>query len=284
MALYPGAFILNEVGTNKELANIYGVSERTIYRWKDKAKKETGAKAKKPTRPRTSTLINFKGTRKQLAKKYGVSERTAYRWIQQAKQKGAEIPSRQKKADYPGTQILLEVGTNKDLAKAYNVSERTISRWKSRARIETEGPFEVLPLDKTPEPISPTVTTEEPVSEFEELFEVEDTEQLDYDEHTLYNLTSIADLLNDPQMPVLGEESLYFQLSPNEQLSYIDAYLRFQYGEDEHQFYDEATHSMMYDPDDPNLTSPGFIANMDIWKDDFEEWLAWQSEVKTIEI
>lgn len=284
MALYPGAFILNEVGTNKELANIYGVSERTIYRWKDKAKKETGAKAKKPTRPRTSTLINFKGTRKQLAKKYGVSERTAYRWIQKAKQKGAEIPSRHKKADYPGAQILLEVGTIKDLAKAYNVSERTISRWKSRARIETEGPFEVLPLDETPEPIRPTDTAEEPISEFEELFEVEDTEQLDYDEHTLYNLTSIADLLNDPQMPVLGQESLYFQLSPNEQLSYIDAYLRFQYGEDEHQFYDEATHSMMYDPDDPNLTSPGFIANMDIWKDDFEEWLAWQSEVKTIEI
>ena len=285
MANYPGAFILNEVGTNKELANIYGVSERTIYRWKDKAKKETGAKAKKPTRPRTSTLINFKGTRKQLAKKYGVSERTAYRWLQQAKEKGAEIPSRQKKSTYPGAEILIEYGTNKELAKAYNVSERTIARWKQKARLETEEPFEVLPIEKTPEtPTEPTI--DEPTSEFEELFEVEDTQGLEdeYSEHELYNLTSLADLLTDPQAPVLKNNSLYNELDANEQLKYIDSYLRFQYGEDEHQFYDEATHSMMYDPDDPNLTSPGFIANLDIWKDDFEEWLSWQISVKDIKL
>ena len=286
MANYPGAFILNEVGTNKELANIYGVSERTIYRWKDKAKKETGAKAKKPTRPRTSTLINFKGTRKQLAKKYGVSERTAYRWLQKAKEQGAEIPSRQKKSTYPGAQILIEYGTNKDLAKAYNVSGRTIARWKRKARIETEEPFEVLPPDEAPEQPTIPPTSEEPITEFEELFEVEDTEGLEdaYSEHELYNLTSIADLLTDPQAPILKENSLYNDLSPNEQLTYIDSYLRFQYGEDEHQFYDESTHQMMYDPDDPNLTSPGFIANMDIWKDDFEEWLSWQASVKDIKL
>ena len=286
MANYPGAFILNEVGTNKELANIYDVSERTIYRWKDKAKKETGAKEKKPTRPRTSTLIKFKGTRKELAKKYGVSERTAYRWIQKAKEKGAEIPSRQKKSAYPGAEILIEYGTNKDLAKAYNVSERTIARWKQRARLETAEPFEVLPLDEEPEQPTTAPTDNEPVSEFEDLFEVEDTEGLEdnYSEHELYNLTSIADLLTDPQAPVLKENSLYNDLSPNEQLTYIDSYLRFQYGEDEHQFYDESTHQMMYDPDDPNLTSPGFIANMDIWKDDFEEWLSWQASVRDIKL
>lgn len=286
MANYPGAFILNEVGTNKELANIYGVSERTIYRWKDKAKKETGAKEKKPTRPRTSTLINFKGTRKQLAKKYGVSERTVYRLLAKAKEQGAEIPSRQKKSTYPGAQILIEYGTNKDLAKAYNVSERTIARWKRRARLETEEPFEVLPPDEAPEQPTIPPTSEEPITEFEELFEVEDTEGLEdnYTEHELYNLTSIADLLTDPQAPVLNNDSLYNDLSPNEQLIYIDAYLRFQYGEDEHQFYDESTHQMMYDPDDPNLTSPGFIANLDIWKDDFEEWLSWQASVKDIKL
>ena len=286
MANYPGAFILNEVGTNKELANIYGVSERTIYRWKDKAKKETGAKEKKPTRPRTSTLINFKGTRKELAKKYGVSERTAYRWIAKAKEQGAEIPSRQKKSTYPGAQILIEYGTNKDLAKAYNVSERTIARWKRRARLETEEPFEVLPPDEAPEQPTIPPSGDEPITEFEELFEVEDTEGLEdnYSEHELYNLTSIADLLTDPQAPVLKENSLYNDLSPNEQLTYIDSYLRFQYGEDEHQFYDESTHQMMYDPDDPNLTSPGFIANLDIWKDDFEEWLSWQASVKDIKL
>ena len=231
-------------------------------------------------------MINFKGTRKQLAKKYGVSERTAYRWIQQAKEKGAEIPSRQKKSTYPGAEILIEYGTNKDLAKAYNVSERTIARWKRRARLETEEPFEVLEPDEAPEQPTIPPTSEEPITEFEELFEVEDTEGLEdnYTEHELYNLTSIADLLTDPQAPVLKENSLYNDLSPNEQLTYIDSYLRFQYGEDEHQFYDESTHQMMYDPDDPNLTSPGFIANLDIWKDDFEEWLSWQASVKDIKL
>lgn len=287
MANYPGAFILNEVGTNKELANIYGVSERTIYRWKDKAKKETGAKEKKPTRPRTSTLINFKGTRKQLAKKYGVSERTAYRWLAKAKEQGAEIPSRQKKSTYPGAQILIEYGTNKELAKAYNVSERTISRWKSKAREETEALFDAVPLETTPEPLQAT-EPEAIESEFEDLFEVEDTEGLedDYSEHELYNLSSLADLLTDDEedMPIIDYASRYYQLSPNEQLIYIDSYLKFQYGEDEHQFYDESTHSMMYDPDDPNVTSPGFIANMDIWKDDFEEWLAWQFEARDIKL
>lgn len=288
MANYPGAFILNEVGTNKELANIYGVSERTIYRWKDKAKKETGAKAKKPTRPRTSTLINFKGTRKQLAKKYGVSERTAYRWLQKAKEKGAEIPSRQKKSTYPGAQILIEYGTNKDLAKAYNVSERTIARWKRRARLETEEPFEVLPPDEAPEQPTIPPASEEPITEFEELFEVEDTEGLEdtYSEHELYNLSSLADLLTDDEgdIPLIDHASRYYQLSPNEQLQYIDSYLRFQYGEDEHQFYDESVHRMMYDPRNPDVFSPSFIYSMDIWGDDFEEWLSWQFEVRDIKL
>ena len=288
MANYPGAFILNEVGTNKELANIYGVSERTIYRWKDKAKKETGAKEKKPTLPRTSTLINFKGTRKQLAKKYGVSERTAYRWLAKAKEQGAEIPSRQKKSTYPGAEILIEYGTNKDLAKAYNVSERTIARWKRKARLETAEPFEVLPIEKTPEQPTISPTDNEPVTEFEDLFEVEDTKDLedDYSEHELFNLSSLADLLTDDEgdMPLIDYASRFYQLSPNEQLQYIDSYLRFQYGEDEHRFYDDSVHRMMYDPRNPDVFSPSFIYSMDIWGEDFEEWLTWQFDARDIKL
>ena len=65
MAKYPGSFIINEVGTRKELAGLYGVSERTIYRWLNKAAKESGMKpAAKSKRPRLSTLEKFKGTRK----------------------------------------------------------------------------------------------------------------------------------------------------------------------------------------------------------------------------
>ena len=288
MAKYPGSFIVHEYGTISELASSYGVSERTIYRWKAKARQETGAKAKKPTRPRTSTLINFKGTRNQLSKKYGVSERTAYRWLAKAKEQGAEIPSRQKKSTYPGAQILIEYGTNKELAKSYNVSERTIARWKRRARLETASePFEVLPPDETPEqPTTPP--SDEPISEFEELFEVEDTEGLedDYSEHELYNLTSLADLLTDDEgdMPLIDPASRYYQLSPNEQLQYIDSYLRFQYGEDEHQFYDDSVHRMMYDPRNPDVFSPSFIYSMDIWGDDFEEWLSWQFDARDIKL
>ena len=173
-----------------------------------------------------------------------------------------------------------------EFAKQHNVSERTIARWKRRARLETEEPFEVLPPDEAPEQPTIPTSSNEPVTEFEDLFEVEDTEGLEdnYTEHELYNLTSIADLLTEPQAPVLNADSLYNNLSPNEQLTYIDAYLRFQYVEHEHQFYDESTHQMMYDPDDPNLTSPGFIANFDIWRDDFEEWLSWQASVKDIKV
>ena len=40
MANYPGSFILYEYGTASELAKLYGVSERTIFRWKSKARTE----------------------------------------------------------------------------------------------------------------------------------------------------------------------------------------------------------------------------------------------------
>lgn len=281
---YPGAFIINEYGTNKELAKIYGVSERTIYRWKNKAKAETGAKPKKPTRPRTSTLQKFTGTRKELAKKYGVSERTAYRWIKQAKEKGANIPSRRKKAQYPGPEILLDKSKNKELAKKYDVSERTIQRWKNRARIETAESFEVLPPDEAPEELFEVLPPDEAPEEFEDLYEVTDTDINDLDEHTLSNTAAISDLLTSGDMPVLNEDSLFYDLSPDMQLRYIDSYINWQYGQNEHMFYDPSSHSMMYDPEDPNLTSPAFITSLDIWGDQFEEWLSWQKEASDIQL
>ena len=44
MTKYPGFMILNEIGTRAELARAYGVSERTIYRWLNRAAKEKGKK------------------------------------------------------------------------------------------------------------------------------------------------------------------------------------------------------------------------------------------------
>lgn len=276
---YPGSFILNEYGTNKELAKVYGVSERTVYRWKAKAKAETGARSKKPTHPRISTLQNFKGTRKQLAKKYGISERTAYRWLAQAKEKGADIPSRQKSSSYPGPQILTENLKNKELATKYNVSERTISRWKKRAAGEIEEPFEVFPPD------SETQGFDIPSAEdFEEPFEVEDINMPGYDDAELYNLVEISDILTDPENPIINNDS-FADLSPDKKLQFIDAYLRYQYyAVNKNQFYDKTIHEMVYDPENPELTYPSYIANMDIWGEDFNDWLEWQLSAEQIDI
>ena len=142
MAKYPGDFIINEVGTRRDLARVYGVSERTIYRWLNKAAKESGLSPKaKARRPRKSTLENFKGTRKQLAKKYGVSERTAYRWLKKAREQGAQLPSRQRMSKYPGADVINNIMTsqaltNKQIAEQFGVSEQTAARWVRRARLE----------------------------------------------------------------------------------------------------------------------------------------------------
>ena len=285
MEKYPGSWLVHEVGTNKELAKLYGVSERTIYRWKAKARKETGVKVSTPKRPRVSTLKKFKGTRKQLAKKYNVSERTVYRWLNQAKQKGAEIESRQKRPKSPGVDILLEPGTRKELADKYDVSTSTIGRWRRRARAELQSQGEPITEEQPPEEIpTPDNFADEFAEDFEDMFEVEEPDLNDFDEHELYNLTEISDLLTMGEEPILNNTSLYFNLSPDEQLLYLDAYLRYQYKMDEHQFYNEQTHSMMYDDEDPNVTNPWFISEMGIWGEEFETWLAWQIEARNIEL
>lgn len=311
MAKYPGAFIINEVGTRKDLASLYGVSERTIYRWLAKASKESGLTPKaKATRPRPSTLVNFKGTRKQLAKKYGVSERTAYRWLAQAKAKGSQIPSRQNISKYPGAETIanqvLGGKTNRQIAEDYNISRSTASRWVRKARLETGEP---LPRGRRnmPRPLTPdTAPTDEdifneqdtdaytpenmiepPEFEPEEIFEepIEDTEAAEdfseFDEWELSNLNEIISSLKDNVLP---EDHMFNNLTALEQARYIDAYLKWQYGKDEHQFYDESTHRMMYDPDSPEMTSPAFISNLDLWGEDFEDWLQWQFDNDIYEV
>ena len=109
---YPGIQILYEVGTRAELAESYGVSERTMYRWLNKAKAETRERQQYPGAKR---VANFKGTRKELAAKYNISERTAYRWLNKARSEGADVPSRQARSKYPGAVILEETGTNKSI-------------------------------------------------------------------------------------------------------------------------------------------------------------------------
>lgn len=281
MAKYPGMQILYEVGTRKELALSYGVSERTVYRWLNRAAAESGLTPKLTAKfPGAKKIEAFKGTRKQLAAKYGVSERTAYRWINKAKAQGANIPSKANKSRYPGEQILYEVGTNKELAQSYGVSPRTVSRWKKKARDKQEIdqinrglPEEILTepeveeLGEFPEEIITEPEIEEPKVEFE------GKEFDDKSQQTLYDIT---ERLLNPDNDLLVDDSIFKGLSTEEQMDYIDMYLQYQYELDEHQFYNPETHKMDF--------SPEYVSNINIWGEEFEDWAQKQHDYGMYEI
>lgn len=282
MAKYPGFSILYEVGSRKELAQSYGVSERTIYRWLNKAAKESGIAPKAAVKfPGAKKISAFKGSRKAMAAKYGVSERTIYRWLNKARSQGATIPSRANKSKYPGQQILYEVGTNKELAQSYGVSPRTISRWKRKAadQQEIEEINRGLPEEIITEPeeeelgeFPEEIITEEPETE-EPKIEFEGKEFEDESQQTLYDIT---ERLLNPDNDLLADNSIFKTLSIEEQMDYIDMYLQYQYELDEHQFYNPETHVMDFSPD--------FVSNINIWGDEFEDWAQKQRDYGMYEI
>lgn len=275
MANYPGSFILYEYGTASELAKSYGVSERTIFRWKAKARKEEGIKSPSPKKPSLKTISKFKGTRKQLAAKYGISERTAYRWLAKAKAQGLDT-ARKSRMPYPGMGADLE-GKIKDVAQKYGVSERTVSRWKKRQEIEKQDLEEILSPDNIPEEFKPLEEApdqpyaEEPIDEFEE--DLSDIEQ-NMSQETFDNLKGIADILGSEDLLVDG--SIFHDLTLKEKLQYLDAYIQYQYDLDEHQFYNEAEHKMDFSPD--------FMSTINIWGEEFEEWAQKQFDYSMFEI
>lgn len=276
MATYPGSQILFEVGTRKELAKIYGVSERTIYRWMNKAQSETGAKPHKARRPRMSTLANFQGTRKELANKYKVSERTIYRWLAAAKDKGVDIESRSKTSKYPGPEILASKKTNKKLADEYGVSVRTINRWKNQAREEL-SPYE--PIAYSPENMTAAEPlpegpfeqpTEEPVEGPWEVPEDidEDYKDLDISPKSIDNLIAISDMLDD--LDLLKEGSMFNDFSKHDKVKYLNSYIQWCYDQDPKMFYDKETGEFRFDSE--------WMSQLNIWGNDFEEWLIMKKE------
>lgn len=216
MTKYPGTFILNEIGTRKELAAAYGVSERTIYRWLDKARKETGEKKSKPRRPRQSTLENFKGTRKELAKKYGVSERTVYRWLNKARDNGADIPSRQKKKD---------AGMPEEIFTPDQLPEEIIT--------PDQLPEEIFTAEQLPEEI---------------IFEDdEETGNEPPPEDEKNGTALLSDLLYEKEQ--LVDKTIFDTLTPADRIAYLDAYVQYQDDLDHDQFYNKETHDFDYSPD-----------------------------------
>lgn len=276
MAKYPGSQIAFEYGTNAEIAKSYGVSERTVYRWKAKARSEIGYKASGAKKPTLKQISKFKGTRKELAAKYGISERTAYRWLAKAKEQGLDV-TRKNTARYPGLGADLE-GKLKDVAEKYGVSERTISRWKKRQEVEKQNLEEILSPDNIPEEFQPSAeAVEQPAvedisdQEYEE--DISDLEE-NLSKETLDNLRGISDILDSEDLLVEG--SIFHNLTTKEKLQYLDAYIQYQYDLDEHQFYNEAEHTMDFSPD--------FLSTINIWGEEFEEWAQKQFDYSMYEV
>lgn len=300
---YPGAFILNEVGTRKELADIYGVSERTIYRWLNKAADETGVKLTvKNRRPRLSTLEKFTGTRKQLAKKYGVSERTVYRWLNKASLEGKNV-SRRQRSKYPGPGIIADNRTTKEIAADLGVTPRTVSRWKAKARLETahtpqptqEPP--ATPQDTTPplEDIGEPWEVPEP-EDVGEPWEVPEPEDIgepwevpepeyswkeDYEEDyeipkfRFDEIVDIANLLHDVNL--IEEDNPFWNLDPLTRILYLDEYIQYQAEHNPKAFY-EVSREFGYIPyDDPEL-----MAMVNIWGEEFDNWLTEKVDIDNL--
>lgn len=272
---YPGQSILYEIGSRADIAQSYGVSERTIYRWLNKAAKESGVKIKKSNYPGPKRISAFKGTRKQLAAKYGVSERTVYRWLNKAREQGAQIQSKSPSSSYPGIGILDEQGTNKTIADRYGVSTRTVQRWKQKARddLSKQMPEEIItedyeePLGEFPEEII-TEELEEPLGELPEEILTEEPEEPNDPIEGLINIVLDHDEL-------LSSDSLFRTLTPAEQQAYMEFYIQYQYDMDEHQFYNEETHKMDFSPD--------FVSTINIWGEEFEDWVTKQYEYSVYE-
>lgn len=261
---YPGIQILYEVGTRQELAQSYGVSERTMYRWLNKAKAQTKERQQYPG---AGPISRFKGTRKELAAKYNISERTAYRWLKKARESGADIPSRQAKSKYPGTAILDEYGTNKSIGDRFGVSEATIRRWKNRARSEVKA-IEI-PEDLISEDIGDIL--EGPAAEEAESILGEDLDDLLGEEPEEYQdydtFTNIGDLVDDViNLDVLSPDSEFLNLDQTVQREYMYAYIKYQSQHNKDLYYWVEKVGMSDIPSED-------IASLNIWGDSFETFV-----------
>ena len=317
MAKYPGSFIINEVGTRKELAGLYGVSERTIYRWLAKAAKESGITPRpKKSMPAPRALASFKGTRKQLAAKYGISERTAYRWLAKTRS-SSEIPAgsvnRAKTSKYPGTNILNIPGKTKDLADQFGVSERTISRWRRRARLEeaatrpeqqpprqeqprqqtfeefTEEAYRPENLIEPPEVEQPEPVFEEPIEgpEAEDIEEPWEVPEYDYyeDDRPEWEKLGMSEEEYNNLVEIINIITENELLSEGSVLNNLESRTAILYMQDYIRYQYELDPSMFYDEEThKERFDSEWVSALPIWGEEFEEWLATKIEVDKYEI
>lgn len=273
---YPGFGVLYELGTKADIAKSYGVSERTVYRWLNKAKAETAPK--RQSYPGAQTIQQFRGTRKELAQKFGISERTAYRWLNKAKAEGANIPSRQRPSRFPGVGILDEEGSNVAIGRKYGVSEATVRRWKKQAaaglpeEIYTpeQLPQEIYTPEQLPEEVltpempEEIITPEEPLPELpEEIITEEPGDETESDKMDSESIEQLHQLLYD--YDVFVENSLFHTLDKSKQYEYLIAYINYQGELNPYRFYNKEIHDFDY--------SPEFVSTINMWGDEFETYL-----------
>ena len=267
---YPGLHILSMQGSTKNLATSFGVSQRTVQRWINKAKTE----ASTHKYPGADVISSFRGTRKELATTFGISERTAYRWINKAKSDGAPIVSRQKKSKYPGVKILDEKGSNIALGKKYGVSEATIRRWKKTAAAglpeeiftPEQLPEEIFTPEQLPEEIFTPDQLPEEVITPEELSEMPE-EILTDDSDELVNAADLADALIE--FDKIKPDSEFFKLDTQQRAEYIYSYIQYQSQNNPELYYAVEVLGMT----DLDAES---VATLNIWGDSFETWLTEQ--------
>lgn len=195
-------------GTRKQLAKKYGVSERTIYRWLNKAKEKGTEIESRQQRSRYPgpAILDEQGTNKELADKYGVSTRTISRWRSRALMESGpwEVPE-------------------------YNPEEKDAKQW---------GLPDDEPLWEVPEP-----EEEQPweVPEPEEPPEFDDyTGQKDFSQDTLDDLKALTNLVLDNDL-LVGSGSLWFTLNYNEKIEILNEYVEKRVTEDPELFYNEET-------------------------------------------
>lgn len=131
---YVELITLAHIFTNRELAKMYGVTEKTISRWfKD-------AKFKKPNLKYDFTKIDeevFKElykvkTKNELAEIYGVNATTIETWKQRFKVPNKRVMFRN--LDKKQFKKDAEIYTNYELANKYGIAYRTVGVWKRRLK------------------------------------------------------------------------------------------------------------------------------------------------------
>jgi transposase len=198
--------LANFKGTRKELAKKYGVSERTVYRWINKAK-EKGAEitGRSTSKYPGSSILDERSTNKELAKKYGVSERTIYRWKKRAWNEAEpwEVPEPE----------------NKPESNQPKAPEPENIETPEPEEIESDEPWEVPDIE-------------------EEYFD-EYTGNKDFSDDQLNDLKALNGLLIDNDL--IDPNSLFMQASFSQRMDLLDKYIEKRVNEDPELFYNEET-------------------------------------------